>query len=102
VSGALLVSGAAAFAGNLALLFRGHRRETSPFFAFSCIHYWTSVFLNARVRAMPNHVRTFVRGLWGRILDARGTRLVGRCLRSVVGVAVALVPIRIACRRRLE
>jgi hypothetical protein len=51
---------------------------------------------------MLNHVRTFVRGLWGRILDARGTRLVGRCLRSVIGVAVALVPIRIACRRRLE
>jgi hypothetical protein len=35
----LFMRRATAFAGDLALLFRGHRRETSSFFPFSCIHY---------------------------------------------------------------
>src|SRR4051794_39885658 len=38
VRGALFVCRAPAFAGDLALLFRGHRREPTPFLAFSCSH----------------------------------------------------------------
>src|SRR6266850_81222 len=51
VGGAFLVSRASALAGDLTLLLGGHRRESSPFLAFSCIHYWASVFLCARHRA---------------------------------------------------
>jgi hypothetical protein len=35
----LFMRRAAAFAGNLTLLFGRHRREPSPFFSFGCIHY---------------------------------------------------------------
>jgi hypothetical protein len=38
VSRALFVRRAAALAGDLALLFGRHRREPTPFFAFSCSH----------------------------------------------------------------
>jgi hypothetical protein len=60
VSGAFFVRGAAAFAGNLALLFGGHRGEASPFLAFSCIHRWASFrFTSTRHNATePNTLQT--------------------------------------------
>jgi hypothetical protein len=43
VRSSLLVSGAATLAGDLALLFPRHRRETSSFFPLSNIHRCASV-----------------------------------------------------------
>src|SRR6266850_3092499 len=86
VGGAFLVSRASALAGDLTLLLGGHRRESSPFLAFSCIHYWASVFLCARHRAIPNYVWTLLVRLGRWILDARGTRLVGWRLRGFIGI----------------
>jgi len=47
-------------------------------------------------RAIPNYVRTLLGRLGRGILDARRTRLVERCLRGFIGVAV---PIGIVFRR---
>src|SRR5204862_6782967 len=43
VRGSLLMGGSAALTRDLALFFRGHRRESSPFFAFSSSHRSASV-----------------------------------------------------------
>ena len=51
VSSAFLVRSAPAFAGDLTLFLRGHRRKSSPFFSLSGIHNCASVFLCAYQRA---------------------------------------------------
>jgi hypothetical protein len=51
----LFVRRAAALAGDLALLLRGHRCESSPFFTFSCIHFPASVCCRSSANALvPN------------------------------------------------
>src|SRR5690349_13921625 len=48
VGGSLLVCGPTALARDLPLFFRGHRREPSPFFAFSSTHRSPSVLFSSR------------------------------------------------------
>jgi hypothetical protein len=80
--------GATALAGNLTLLFSRHRRESTPFFAFTCSH-------RSALRLIANPCTNDVRTLqtWFRrwILDPRRTRLVERRLRYVVRVLVLVV-----------
>ena len=80
VGRALFVRRAAALAGDFALLFGRHRRESSSFFAF-CIHHsppaWTTY----------GPCSDSVRG--GGSCDLRRTRLVERRLRSFVGDRLA-------------
>lgn len=88
----LLMCGAPAFAGDLALFFGRHRRKAATFLAFSWelgsfIHNWTLTELAVRTSAY--HIRSLVR-LRRRILDGRWFWLVRRGLGRLVRRAVIL------------
>src|SRR5438034_6675955 len=99
VSRPLLVRGAPALAGDLALLFRRHRREPSSLFTFSSIHRSASVLL---VPGRANDIGTLAGRFRRWILDLRRSRLVERGLRGFVRVFVRVVVARvlIVCAHR--